>query len=284
MRRWAHVVAWMGSAALLQCAPFEQDAPPSTTDAGSDSGLLDAPTDAPTDAPADAPPSSAYANAVRADDPVAWFRLDDADAVTASDSGRQPEPGTYAGEACHMGQQGALAADPNGAVRFVSCALVLGTRLDVAGQAPFSIEVWVAPELNDENFRWIYWRQGATLESEREGYGLFVSHGNIAFERVQGASFVVALAPLDVGGYRHVVGTYDGLHMRIYVDGEAIQEHGDQRSLAARPDATAIVGGVAVNGASVEANFQGTLDELAFYDEALPANRVKAHFAAGRTH
>jgi hypothetical protein len=75
-----------------------------------------------------------------------------------------------------------------------------------------------------------------------------------------------------------VVATFDGLELAVYANGES---QGSQTA------AFSIAGAVADFVVGAEAggsgnHLAGTLDEVAVYDHALSADRVRAHYLAGR--
>jgi hypothetical protein len=83
------------------------------------------------------------------------------------------------------------------------------------------------------------------------------------------------------GRIYHVVGSYDGSKLRIYVNGalEATTEHTGQ---LAQIDASG--GGLATNGwgRRPSSTFAGLLDNVAIYRKALSVVRVKLHYLQGR--
>jgi hypothetical protein len=77
--------------------------------------------------------------------------------------------------------------------------------------------------------------------------------------------------------FTHVVGTYDGSTLTLYLDGVQAGRHGASAAIdAASTDMTI---GATRNG--TYGHFVGSLDEVALYDKALPLDRVAAHYAAG---
>ena len=81
------------------------------------------------------------------------------------------------------------------------------------------------------------------------------------------------------GGVYHVVGTYDGANVRLYVDGVQVASG----SLAGVLEQS--LGGMHIgswDGASEF--FDGTIDEAAVYPSVLSAERIAAHFAVSGAH
>ena len=69
---------------------------------------------------------------------------------------------------------------------------------------------------------------------------------------------------------------YDGAQMLVYVDGTLRESRVNNASLVP-VSAHAIVG----ENSTGKGWFQGTMDELAIYDRALPAETIAAHHALG---
>jgi hypothetical protein len=103
--------------------------------------------------------------------------------------------------------------------------------------------------------------------------------GTVAFKRYLGAASDTASVKGGVAlpGFHHIVGTYDGSMLRVYVDG----------TLAATQASTAAMsptsGPLAIGSGSLGGfNFNGVIDEVALYDKPLGAERVTAHFRAAK--
>ncbi|MDP6446535.1 MAG: PQQ-binding-like beta-propeller repeat protein, partial [Pirellulaceae bacterium] len=87
--------------------------------------------------------------------------------------------------------------------------------------------------------------------------------------------------PIPFGFWIHVVGTYNGRHLRLYENGRLIAETNQQQGdIAYAPK------GVVALGAYVDDNevypLSGALSRVAIYDEALTGDQVKSRFEASR--
>src|ERR1041385_2347904 len=84
-----------------------------------------------------------YRDVVIADNPPAYWRLDDADSIARDETGRTD--GTYMGTCTHHAP-GLLANDPSPAVLFdgASCYITIADAFNFPGNAPYMVEVWVA--------------------------------------------------------------------------------------------------------------------------------------------
>jgi hypothetical protein len=85
---------------------------------------------------------------------------------------------------------------------------------------------------------------------------------------------VNATQPLSIVDYTHVVGTFDGTTLRVYVDGLVAEEHPTALTLTDAPT------DFDIGHDAVSDYMHGSIDEVAVYDHALSDQRVLAHFVA----
>jgi hypothetical protein len=209
----------------------------------------------------------------QASDPSNGRLLHRAAAPVAVDQSGRGSDGTYLG-GVELGVPGALLA-PNTAARFdgANDILEMGDRFDFVEDTPFSIEVWIRPRADDFD--------GVICAKSRytEGIGyqgwLLVLHdtgGTLTFYRVPGDSLTGPRPPEDV--WSHVVVTYDGFTILLYIDGEEVA------SLLASGRLVDTEAPFQVAGGANWGSLATDLDELAVYDAALPPRRIRAHYAA----
>lgn len=150
------------------------------------------------------------------------------------------------------------------------------SAFDFTGEAPFSLELWINLDSGSATQSILYRR----LPSGPHGYSIGVSSSDVLFwNRADGSSTQTQSGPtLATGTAYHVVATYDGASMRLYVDG----------ALAAGPTATTISGMTASGGTLYIGEgfgggdgYDGDLDEFAVYDFALSASQVANHYQVG---
>jgi hypothetical protein len=229
------------------------------------------------DALADAAPDgigSSYAAAVLADQPLGYWRLDDTNLV-ASDASGHEITGTY-GAGVTRGVSGALADDPDPAAQFdgASGVISVGANFDFPANAAFSLEAWLKPALLGDTPRHVFTKQDR--QDPKQGYALLVYH-ELTFERFVAANGIFARFPISVDQLYHVVATYDGVTMSLYVNGTLASTATDTRTVPS-------IASAALIGATTDTFnfFSGVIDEVAVYGAALPAARVKEHFMAGQ--
>jgi hypothetical protein len=215
---------------------------------------------------------SAYAAAVLADKPLVYLRLGDpAGTLQASDKSGNGNDGAYLGSVTH-GIPGAIAGESDTAVRFDgsdSQLVRVVASFDFDGTKPFSLELWVRPEGTiDGAFNDLVGRSGFG------DWALFMQSNTLKFQRAtsggttwEGPWFST---PLSTAHFSHVVGTFDGTSMHLFVDGLDVNASQATLTLPASTDPI-----------QMGAHFPGSLDEVALYDHALSATRIKTHHQIG---
>jgi hypothetical protein len=149
----------------------------------------------------------------------------------------------------------------------------------LSGMRRMSIELWIrnrdlghrafliskaAGVTTKDSEWWIEWRR-----DNRIGFDVWNRKGQVA-EAISSASFN--------GHWHHVVGTFDGKKVLLYVDG-AVVASAPQRGPVPSTQAPIALGSLASGAGSL--TFKGDLDEIAIYRRALHSARVERHFFAG---
>lgn len=220
-------------------------------------------------------PGCNYATEVLSDQPLGYWRLDESATPVAYDASNNGIDGTFSGGVT-LGETGALAYDDNKAVRFdgMSSDVGFGDVFDFDQQKPFSLEAWILPDSPIT--------QGAIigklqfLDSNFDGYLLGVDFdGFVVFHRRPSAFLGSAMRLSDA--FTHVVATYDGVTMRLFVNGAAAGNHRTRVAVLDTPDQFLI------GNAKNWTNFKGVIDEVAVYDHPLAEARIAAHHACATT-
>jgi hypothetical protein len=235
--------------------------------------------DAPRDARIFLDAHETYPEVVLSDHPLGYWRLGDTGTVAVDETGAHD--GTYSGS-CTQNVKGAIAGDPNTAVTFdgSTCKIAIPAAFSFAGTAAFSVELWAATSANTV-FQMMFCDETRNAEDPIDGYALLVTptsaSGGFQLEReIAMAGDKTPIDPVAGSGYQHVVATYDGSDLALYVNGILFGKTPDTRSAAAITQDALI-------GQSMTGNpFTGTLDEVAVYGTALSATRVAAHYAAAQ--
>jgi hypothetical protein len=211
-----------------------------------------------------------YATEVLSDAPVGYWRLNERNTPDAFDASGYDHHGVYTGGVTLL-QPGIVAVDPCAAFDGTNGAVTLNEDiLDFAGTARFSVEAWIDGSDGDGyvvgkmSYDGAY--HGWMLTTDPSGPGM-------RFQRHPASGVVGGAVVLDE--WNHVVGTYDGSTLRLYLNG---QEVSNKASTSTLED---IVEPLVVSDGASWGAYQGRIDEVAVYETNLSAARVLAHYEAG---
>jgi len=229
-------------------------------------------------------PPNGYAAKVMADNPSAYWRLDESSGSTTMHDYAGGLNGSYlAGAGSYtLGVAGALAGDPDTALAVTGGGhgeVPYSSILNPAG--PFTLELWLKPvdtgteAIFSSQFRGSPARLGYILYQDDGGSGLTWMMGNASGITVQ-INGATAFVP---GNWYHTAVVYDGTatataYVFGYVDGTSAVASGAYVPNSSNPTEVGIR-----NGNSL--GFNGTLDEVAFYNYALTQAQLQAHVAVG---
>ncbi|MEM9191909.1 MAG: LamG domain-containing protein [Myxococcota bacterium] len=247
-----------------QCQDAAVDAELSDADA-SDAAVIDGD-----------PEPSRYAMAVLADEPVAYYRLNETNGMTIVDSSANGNDGTYVGPVT-LGVAGAIRDDTAVLIEAPATQRMLfGDRFDWSGRAPFTLECWIMPDpMPSERLQRLFTKEEGNAMG-RQGYTAFLDGTEPPFgvvlerwrdQMLPGRPMTDA-STIDAG-FTHIAIVYTGEQGIIYVNGI---EFGRQISAA---DLLDTGGQFAVGDA-----YSGVIDEVAIYDKALESNRILEHVNA----
>jgi hypothetical protein len=222
---------------------------------------------------------SAYSDAVLADSPVAYWRLGEPSGTTATDAAVGND-GTYVNTPT-LGVAGLLTGDADTAVTFTAASTEHVTLPDLSlAETDCTFELWCKFTSATSNL-WLF-SEGNTA-SNNAFAGIHTDNsgatGKIAMSRRNDATTqatVLSTAAINDGAPHHVVGTYSGTQVELWVDGIS------QGTAAASGAATLNVAAIgALRRAAVSAAFGGTIDEVAVYSSVLSQARIEAHYDVG---
>lgn len=222
-------------------------------------------------------PAPTYRAAVLADAPLAYWRLgESAGTKIAKDETGNGHDGMV-GANVVFGGGGALAGETDTAANFDGSAtgvITIGDFFRFDGVASFTLEAWARPT-GAGNYGVILARN-----LDPSGYALYIAPSlGVAFERHKtGADDILTGPSASTSSFTHVVATYDGSSMLLYVNGALVQ--GPLPSTAIPGGATKFFIGADVTGTSD--SFNGSIDEPAVYDHALSATQILTHYRIGK--
>jgi concanavalin A-like lectin/glucanase superfamily protein len=220
------------------------------------------------------------AAASAATNPGAFWHLDEATGTVAADSSGNANHGTIDGAARIGGRF-------RNALRFDGVDdKVLIARSATLEPSAVTVEGWVRSPASPGAFRHIV-AQGA-VTCQAASYGLYSgADGGLAFyvSSDNGSVFTVSpAAPASVwdGAWHHVAGTYDGVAVRLYVDGIQVGT-GSSTTLPigyGLPNPAGLLGSFG-GTCNPQLAYSGDLDEARVWPRALSAQEIAASVAQG---
>jgi hypothetical protein len=240
------------------------------------------------------PPRIDYPSVVLADAPLAYYRLDETSGTIAHDSSGHRLDGTYGAGVTH-GAPGLIVGDGDAAASFSGGAwthdgiVEVPPALMLEPSQSVSVELWMRqPVLNPDATILVDYGDPGPSVMQDPAYGLLIykSAFNVFLwtdvAEGGGPSFGPATQPTTNQVY-HVVETFDGQSVRVFVDGVLSATMQVSGTLAFANQRGGLgIGGTTVGGAA-DVVFGGTLDEVAIYGFALSPAQVLKHFMAGTT-
>ena len=199
----------------------------------------------------------------------------------AADS-KGTNPGDYVNRVT-TGVAGAIAGDANtaaqldGANDYVQVAAATGIPV---GAAVRSVELWFK---TTSAARQVLFSYGALVNSQE--FGLWLNAGGTAmtawgFGVGNDKTFTLASA-VNNGAWHHVVKTYDGTSITLYVDGVALPAQAATRATGLESYGVGIGAILNPRDASSGGYFNGSLDEVSLYTTTLNQATVTGHHELG---
>jgi hypothetical protein len=228
--------------------------------------------------------SGGYVGTILGDSPQAYWRLDELAGTTAFDSSGHGVNASY-GAGVTLGVAGALLSDPSDAAVSLSATsashITTTNVLSLSTSKGVSLEAWVNPATAAGSLNNVV-ALNAPGNSTIGSYALAVgtsgtTAGQVGWKTgLSGTGQLVtvksATGAAPVGKWTHLVGTYDGTTMTLYVNGVVVSSQAVSGTL-----------GVALSSVALgAAAYQGGLDEVAVYGSVLSASQVQAHFTAAQ--
>ncbi len=147
---------------------------------------------------------------------------------------------------------------------------------------PFTVELWANPNQITGDF----FCPAAALDANenggnsRDGWILYESSGSMWQFRVGGANGYTATlqgGTVHTNTWQHLVGVYDGANATFYVNGVQVAGPSSAAGFAANATMPLRIGATTIPNRT----FDGRVDEVAFYTNALSASVVAAHYNVG---
>lgn len=220
-------------------------------------------------------PTDTYGAAVYADDPDLFWRLGESSGVTAADSGRSGNQGTYR-NGVTLGATGVLSA--NKSARFNGVDGFVASNAQFSNPTEFSTEAWFQTTTTRGGKIIGFGNSPAGNSSSYDRHVYMQNDGALVFGVYTGKINVVTTpAKYNDGKWHHVVATQSSNGMKLYVDSLLVGT--DPQTQAAAYAGHWKVGGDVTWG-SASNYLDGVIDEAAVYSYELAASRVAAHYGA----
>lgn len=229
-----------------------------------------------TAATAAARPTATYPDLVSAGNPAGYWRLNDTGEIDVDSSG-SGNTGTDSGAVTH-GVAGALHGSTDTAVTLDGGYVDVPNSPSIALHGPFTLEAWFRTTVTGQ-------QQGIVERYDTpspNGELIRIGADNHLYGYVSGATTsagVTGGSTVTPDVWHHVVVSCDGSSLDLYLDG-----------LRDGMTATGILPGagsgdlrLGARGDDTGLRLNGSLDEVAVYPAALPADQVEAHYLAGTT-
>lgn len=225
---------------------------------------------------------SFYSQAILADQPVAYYRLDEISGTAVNDSSGNSYNGTING-AVTMNQQGALVNDSDAAMLFdgSTAYLSLSSALKTDGWTAFSLESWI--KLTNNTFTGNPCVMANDYpNSDHDGFQLFLapaSDGHAGYFAVANGTTTTQIqfgsGVLNANTWIHLVATYNGSTIQVYVNGAQVGSGTFSGGVgtAAYPISVA-------HYPNDSGYLAATVDEVAIYGYTLSQQQITAHYNA----
>ncbi|WP_169951621.1 LamG-like jellyroll fold domain-containing protein [Microbispora sp. H11081] len=231
--------------------------------------------------------SSAYPDAVLADNPASYWRLGEPSGATAYDYAAFNDVSQKSGVT--YGTAGAVNGDTDTASHFDGTTSGFGvTQSQTPATPSFTVETWVKTTSN-RGGKIIGYGNAATGNSSSYDRHVYMDNaGRIFFGVYPGAVRTVNSGPgFNDGNWHHIAASLsETAGMTLYVDGRRVAQSAATTS-AQQYTGYWRIGGDNLSGwpnQPTSAYLNGDIDEVAIYPSALPQDKVIDHYvASGRT-
>jgi len=235
-----------------------------------------------------------YSDLVLADSPYVYYQFDNDSGTAGSlaeDASGNGRDGNYSGDTVLENDTPITFQVPSGPTTPVGLAprfdgppsstgtFVAGTTFQPATFNAFTLELWAKSDT-------AVWNQSGALVSKRNAFIMHPDEGSTNMRFFVGnssgglqpaASFNLSgISGFSIQDWHHYVGTYDGTNIRLYVDGVLRDTESGSGTIAANALNTFI----GRDSNSSGRLFDGLIDEVALYDQALSGAQILAHFEA----
>ena len=173
---------------------------------------------------------------------------------------------------CGLGRQGGkgYALKFDGLDDYVDCGS--GPSLNITG--PITLEAWVFPETASPG-------EPGIVGKFYDSYALTYYKGGCWWYISKGGNS--ALAPVEIGSWQHIAGTFDGKTLKLYVNGR-LKSSRVSKFKSIHPGKNFFIGCIVGNPTAQDpayhatAHFNGMIDEVRVWTRTLPARELRTHY------
>ncbi|WP_349899807.1 LamG-like jellyroll fold domain-containing protein [Parafrigoribacterium soli] len=222
-------------------------------------------------------PSDAYGASVYNSDPLLYWRLDDAGS-SAKDSGQQGNSGTYYGSV-GRGEPGAIAGFADSSASFGATSAGVASDQQFTNPTTYSLETWFQTTTTSGGKLIGFGNAQSGLSSNYDRHLYMQDDGKLVFGTWTGQTNTVTSGnSYNDGQWHYAVAMQSGDGIKLYVDGALVGTN--PQTAAQSYSGYWRIGGDTTWGSS-SPYFNGRLDEVAVYSQALSQDTVSEHFALG---
>ncbi len=211
-----------------------------------------------------------YASEVLADNPKAYFRMQEASGLIQDSSGLAHHATSSIGTAGYQQQPSPVITEPSDYfITFIADSFSVPNHADLTFGNTMTVETWAA---TDDLLSRAFTGRGTGALT------LFIDTATAKFTAAKAdtAIIVASTITISISTWYHLVYTKDGTTSKLYING--IDRTGVVTDQTLASPAVPLIVGADYNGTSFQWN--GGLDEMAFYSTALSQDRVLAHYNA----
>ncbi|HVO43299.1 MAG TPA: LamG domain-containing protein, partial [Aggregatilineales bacterium] len=226
--------------------------------------------------------AASYYNNVLADNPAAYYRLDEPSGVIANDSSPNGRTGSYNGGVVYA-QPGALVGDGDYSVTFNGVNAYGNLPVPAVGGTSFSLEAWVnfiTVPTTGNSAEVFSIGDGTSTANHTLVFGVVNNTGAVTMrcQNYNGTGRSSSLTNVTAGVWYHWVAVFDAASgiMTLYNNGSVVGI-GAYSPLLGTPSVAVIGKDSFSNGSWINA----TIDEVSIYTTALSTAAVARHYTAG---
>lgn len=221
-----------------------------------------------------------YSTSILEESPILYARMNDASGTTALDSSSNARDGVYQGSGHVYQYAGALAGEPSdeahgqgtsGWVQYTEATHGTVFRMGT----DFTVSMFISLTATDASTRYVICKAVGTSSTQIEWAIRKTTANALAFVvwNTGGSTFAANGPTLVADTWYHVVGVKTGNVLTLYVNGNLV---GTSSTITGTPTTT--TGDLAIGrlGSAASGNWNGRYDEVALFNKALSADKIKA--------